>query len=184
MFSYPRPVAEPLATPILGVRAYVWHIILYVCSTRRCLCYHWHRRVSTQLWCPPLCAQICCVCQWGKARPCLCTDIISDDSPPGCPSNVPMVLMCVSCWQLRQRDYGDCGEGTRKEQLIMPVNSRALLHVQGHEPSLSLSPCRMTRAMTREREGDREGVMQKSSEDDIRKRDSDWKLNNTGVCAL
>lgn len=66
----------------------------------------------------------------------------------------------------------------------MPVNSRALLHVQGHKPSLSLSPCWMTRAMKREREGGRKGLMQKSSEDDIGKHDSDRKLNNKGVSVV
>ena len=45
----------------------------------------------------------------------------------------------------------------------MPVNSRALLHVQGHEPLLSLSPCWMTRA-TRQSERASEGESKREKE--------------------
>lgn len=62
----------------------------------------------------------------------------------------------------------------------MPVNSRALLHVQGHNPSLSLSPCWMTRVMgEREVEPER-GVIDKSIEGDRKKRGRERKQNNKG----
>ena len=48
----------------------------------------------------------------------------------------------------------------------MPVNSRALLHVQGHEPLLSLSPCWMTRA-TRQSERASEGERDREREKEV-----------------
>lgn len=155
MFCHPRPVAQPWTGAIVRVSVRVWEVMAHVLYMAVSAGVHRHLLALPHLWCFPLMYAYVCVRQEAQARPCLCADIISGDSRP--PSNAPMVLMCVSCWQLRQRDYRDCGEGTRKEQLIMPVNSWAFLHVQGHKASLSLSPCYMTRAM-RQRDSEREGM--------------------------